>query len=137
MLKTFKLISLTVLEDNDEDIIAHEIPLLDGLIIDREDEKNQWVVESFLDVSYYEFFSNLESLGKPIMLHAKITKETNQPATFMSSIIDINKMEKNINVLFIGELIDRKKGQIEKTLKKLIEEGYQGKKLLDMFKDKV
>ncbi|MRH41859.1 hypothetical protein GH741_04125 [Aquibacillus halophilus] len=136
-MKTFKLISLDVLEDTSNELLTRTIPLLDGLIIDREDEKSQWVLECLLDKKYFKYFSKIKEKNDAIMLQAKITKEANKPATFMTSIIEINDIEDHINVLFLGKIIDLKKGQIEKTLKSLIEEGYQGDQLLDKFKDSV
>ncbi|MDC3416557.1 YwpF-like family protein [Aquibacillus salsiterrae] len=136
-MKTFKLISLDLLEDKNEEIIVSNIPLVDGLIIDREDEKNHWVIEALLNRNYAKYFNELNEKNEEFMLQAKITKPSNQPATFMCSILSINKMDEHINVLFLGSLIDRKKGQIERTLRLLIDEGYQGEELLDEFKDRV
>nr|WP_204500541.1 YwpF family protein [Aquibacillus albus] len=136
-MKTFKLISLDLLEEGNEEIVVTNIPLLDGLIIDREDEKSQWVLEGVLDRSYQRYFEKFKKKNEQLMLQAKITKESNQPATFMCSIMGINEMDDHINILFIGNLIDRKKGQIERTLKLLIDEGFQGEELLDEFKDRV
>ncbi|SDJ75989.1 YwpF-like family protein [Sediminibacillus albus] len=136
-MKTFKLISLDVLEDKPAEIRPRNIPLLDGLIINREDDKNHWILEAYLDHSYTSYFRDLKKENDKIMLQAKITKESNQPATFMASILDINDIGEHINVLFLSTLVDRKKSEIEKTLKSLIEEGYQGDELLDEFKDRV
>ncbi|WP_186577642.1 YwpF family protein [Aquibacillus kalidii] len=135
-MKTFRLISLEILEDDKDQLISHNIPLLDGLILNREEETSQWILECLIDRRYWLFFSDLKESKEELMLQAKITKETNQPATFMSSIIEINDInEGTINVLFAGKLIDRKKDHIEETLKRLIEEGYQGERLLAKFKE--
>ncbi|MDC3412741.1 YwpF-like family protein [Aquibacillus sp. 3ASR75-11] len=136
-MKTFKLISLDVLEDKQKDIVQHKIPLLDGLIINREDDKNHWVLEAYLDKSYLVYFNEFHNHNEPIMLQAKITKESNEPATFMSTVIDVNEIGDHINVLFIGTLVDRKKSLIEHMLKTLIEEGHQGEKLLEEFKERI
>jgi hypothetical protein len=136
-MKTFKLISLDILEDKEKDIVPHKIPLLDGLIINREDEKNHWVLEAYLDRSYLNYFNELRQDNDSLMLQAKISKEKNEPATFMSTIIDVNEIGDHINVLFVGTLVDRKKSLIEEMLKTLIEEGYQGDELLDEFKDRI
>ncbi|WP_053219845.1 YwpF-like family protein [Virgibacillus senegalensis] len=135
-MKTFKLISLDVLEDQQEEIRPRNIPLLDGLIINREDDQNHWLLEAYLDKSYEVYFQTLKEENE-VMIQGKITKESNQPATFMASVIDINKIGEHINVLFLGTLVDRKKGEIERTLKVLIEEGYQGDELLEQFKDRM
>ncbi|WP_077622198.1 YwpF-like family protein [Sediminibacillus massiliensis] len=137
-MKTFKLISLDVLEDRKEDIQQKNIPLLDGLIINREDEKNQWMLEAYLDHSYKPYFDELSDKKDKLMLQAKITKPSNQPATFVATIVEVNDLEnKHMNVLFIGTLVDLQRDQIEKTLQALIEEGYQGDELLDAFKDRM
>lgn len=136
-MKTFKLVSLDILEDSEEDIIQRNIPLLDGLIINREDEDNHWVLEAYLDHGYYHYFKELRENNDSLMLQGKITKQSNQPATFMCSILELNEIGEHINVLFLGTLVDRQKGQIEKMLKSLIEEGYQGDELLSEFKERV
>ncbi len=55
-MKTFKLKKLIVKEGIEAKLLQHEIKLLDGLIINREDEQNRWLIEAFIDQSYLEFF---------------------------------------------------------------------------------
>lgn len=134
-MKTFKLYSLEIVENKDEDIIQHEIPLLDGLIINRENEQNQWIVEAFMEKDNFEIFHNLKEENDTVMLQVKITKETNTPATFITSILSINEIGDRINVIFMGTIVDQRKGIIKDMLKKLIEEGYQGESLYKKFKE--
>ncbi|QDP40017.1 YwpF family protein [Radiobacillus deserti] len=135
-MKTFKLISLDILEESAKQVITKNIPLLDGLIINREDDYNQWIIEAYLDKTYHEYFTALMSpKGKKLMVQVKITKESNQPATFLVSVIGLNYIEDHMNVLLMGNIVDRKQGDMEKRLKHLIEEGYEGMALLEKFKE--
>ena len=100
-MKTFKLISLDIIGETEK----VSFPLIDGLIIDREDEKGFWVVECLIDTNFNPYILQLQKSNDKVMIQAKITKATNKPATFSASIIDINYMEYQMNVVFIGEMI--------------------------------
>ncbi|GAA0446749.1 MAG: YwpF family protein [Bacillota bacterium] len=134
-MKTFKLKLLNVMEEKDGEIIPHRIPLIDGLIINREDDKNQWTVEAYVESSYMPYFEQLSKNKDEILIQVKITKESNDTATFITSIIGMNEIGSNMNVLFLGNIVDRRKANIESMLTTLIEEGYQGKELLKKFKE--
>ncbi|MEN1967071.1 YwpF family protein [Lentibacillus sp. N15] len=136
-MKTFKLKKLEILESVDEDIILHEIPLQDGLIINKEDEHDHWLIEAFLENTYQTFFQELADKKDQIMLQVKITKESNAPATFITSIIGINEIGDYINTLFLGTIVDRQKGMVKELLRKLVEEGYQGESLITKFKEMI
>jgi|SRR5699024_7516178 len=135
-MKTFKLKALEVIEstDSDKDILQHQIPLLEGLIINREDEKNQWVIEAYVEKEYIDFFTRLKDTRDEIMIQVKITKQSNAPATFITSIIGMNEVGDNMNVLFKGTIVDKQREIVEGMLKKLIDQGYHGEDLLDKFK---
>jgi hypothetical protein len=134
-MKTFKLKSLEIFDQKEEEILQHNIPLLDGLIINREDDQDQWTIEAFIEKSHLAFFKKLKEENDEIMLQVKITKESNAPATFITSIIGINEIGENMNILFVGTIVDRRINKIEEMLTSLIEEGYQGNDLLDKFKE--
>ncbi|PAV28796.1 hypothetical protein CIL05_14305 [Virgibacillus profundi] len=134
-MKTFKLNNLEIIEQQDEDIIQNRIPLKDGLIINREDDQNRWVIEAYVEHSYLEFFKNLDEKDEEILIQVKITKETNEPATFITSIIGINEIGAHMNILFMGTIVDQRKHKIEEQLTALIEEGFQGEELLNKFKE--
>jgi hypothetical protein len=133
-MKTFKLKALEIVEQEDEEIIQNKIKLKDGLIINREDEQNQWVIEAYIEKSYLSFFKALQADAHEVLLQAKITKESNNYATFITSLIGLNEIGENINVLFQGTIVDRQKHKIEEMLTNLIEAGYQGNELLEKFK---
>ena len=135
VMKTFKLKLLNIMEEKDGEIMPHKIELLDGLIINREDENNQWTIEAYLDKSYLPFFEELWKQKSEILIQVKITKESNDTATFITTIIDINEIGSHINVLFLGNIVDKRKASIEALLTTLIDKGYQGEELLDKFKE--
>ncbi|OZU90497.1 hypothetical protein CIL03_04945 [Virgibacillus indicus] len=134
-MKTFKLKKLEIIDHISDDILQTNIPLKDGLIINREDEQNRWILEAYMDHSHLEFFKKLESEDKEIMVQVKITKESNEPATFITSIIGVNEIGAHVNVLFMGTIVDQQKHKIEEKLTALIEEGYQGEELLKKVKE--
>ncbi|WP_164669218.1 YwpF family protein [Virgibacillus doumboii] len=134
-MKTFKLASLGILDNQNSNIVRESFPLLDGLIINREDETNQWIVEAYLQHEYYDFFAKLNNKKEEILIQVKITTESNEPATFITTITGVNKIGAHMNVLFRGTIIDQHKEIIEEKLKKLIDQGYSGDKLLEKFKE--
>lgn len=135
--KTFKLSSLKIIDNEEADMLQETIPLLDGLIINREDEANRWLVEAYVEQKYYDYFQNLCRGQEGVLIQVKITKESNKPATFITSIIGINKIGEQMNVLFLGTIVDQRKEIIEEKLKSLIEQGYQGEELLQKFKEQI
>lgn len=132
-MKTFKLKALMVIEYEDDTFKKRHIPLVDGLIIDREDENNRWLIEAYTTNDYLNYFQTLKEYEE-IMVQVKISKETNDPATFMTTIINLTEIGEHLSVLFIGTIIDSQQHHIEVMLGRLIEEGYQGKDLLEQFK---
>ena len=134
-MKTFRLKSLEIIDHTQDDIHQTTFPLKGGLIINREDDHNRWVIEAFMDHSYLDFFRKLENEKQELMLQVKITKETNEPATFITSIISVNEIGAHMNVLFLGTIVDQRKHKIEEKLAALIEEGYQGEELLKKVKE--
>src|SRR5699024_1584897 len=134
-MKTFKLKDLRVIENKNDTFRQHHIPLIDGLIINREEEQNRWVIEAYMKQDRLAYFNRLKEQGEQIMVQVTITKESNPPATFITSIIGINEIARHMNVLLIGKIVDQRKDVIEKRLKNLIDEGYSGEDLLEKFKE--
>ncbi|MFD1168396.1 YwpF family protein [Oceanobacillus caeni] len=105
-MKTFKLKMLFVLPNNLE---QKEIKLLDGLIINKEDDyyPNQWLIEAFVSKDYTTYFEKIMNIEE-LLLKVKISKTDNEPVLFKSKIIGINEIGENINVLFKGNLEKKK-----------------------------
>ncbi|MFS0672263.1 YwpF family protein [Ornithinibacillus sp. 179-J 7C1 HS] len=133
-MKTFLLKQLQIVESQHEELVKTDIELIDGLIINREDDKNTWLIEAFMDRKYLEWFEDLSTRRDQVMVEVKISKVTNAPATFITSIDSINKIGKQINVIFMGTIVDKRKSKIEEMLGELINQGYQGEELLEKFK---
>lgn len=133
-LKTFKLRDLEVLENIEDHVEQKQIELIDGLVINREDEEG-WLLEAFISKEYEPYFTAIQDVEE-IMLQVKITREENDPAFFITKIVAINKItDDKINVLFQGKIVDHSKRRIEKMLRMIVEEGYQGESLLKKFKE--
>ncbi|MFD2925311.1 YwpF-like family protein [Halobacillus naozhouensis] len=133
-MKTFKLVSLDIVEEKNDDLTQRRIKLNDGLIINREDDKGRWVVEAYVDRSYEDYFQTIQDHEEELMIQVKITKSSNRPATFLVKVIDNNIIGDYMNVIFMGSIIDRRREHIEKMLKLLMDEGFQGDELLEEFK---
>lgn len=122
------------MSNHDENVKTKHIDLIDGLVINREDEHG-WLIEAFIDRKYWDFFHSVKDT-KDIMIQVKITRVENDPAFFVTEIVGINDIgEDRMNVLFQGKIVDHSKSRIEKLLEMIIEEGYQGKSLLEKFKE--
>lgn len=133
-MKTFKLKELVIVGNEEDEARSKEIPLFDGLVINREDSLG-WLIEAYIDKTYTDFLQSLQS-REEIMLQVKITRKDNDPAFFITKVLAINDInEKRINVLFQGKVIDHRKSRIEEMLRMIIEEGYQGESLLKKFKE--
>lgn len=133
-MKTFKLVSLDIIEEQQEDITLRSITLKDGLIINREDDHGRWLVEAFVSREYKGYFQSFVEHEEKVMLQVLITKKSNSPATFLVTPLEVNEFEEEMNVIFMGTMIDKKQEQVEKLLQVLLEEGYQGEDLLEEFR---
>jgi len=135
-MKTFKLKGLQIVADEKKDIAPQKIPLIDGLIINREDEIG-WLIEAFIESSHRTYFKDLEDTDE-LMIKVKITREDNDPAFFITKVIGINDIsDERMNVIFQGDLVDHRKSRIEELLEEILEQGYQGASLLKKFKESI
>lgn len=133
-MKTFKLKGLKIMSNNDDIVKTKHVDLIDGLVINREDEHG-WLIEAFIDRDYWDYFEMIKD-SEDVMIQVKITREENDPAFFVTKIVGMNEIgEERMNVLFQGKIVDHSKRRIEKLLEMIIEEGYQGKSLLEKFKE--
>lgn len=133
-MKTFKLKGLKVMRNKEDIVKTKEIPLHDGLVINREDELG-WLIEAYVDVQFWDYFKSIKDTND-LMIQIKITREENDPAFFVTNIVSINEIGTDrMNVLFQGKIVDHSKRRIEKLLETIVEEGYQGRSLLEKFKE--
>ncbi|TWD99400.1 YwpF-like protein [Neobacillus bataviensis] len=132
-MKSFKLYSLDVVDDGN----SVEIPLVDGLILNKEDEHSTWLLEAYTDLSLYDYFKKISEEDRDIIIEAVITKKENAPAYFQTKICSLIKFEKHLSVLFQGQLRRNKSDYSELLLDSLIEKGLKGPELLKEFKEKM
>src|SRR5699024_10802012 len=113
-MKTFKLMGLEVMGNEQDGVEQKAVTLIDGLVINREDN-NGWLLEAYVDEQYLSYYEKLVDI------------------TEILSIKEIS--EQKINVLFGGRVIDHSKSRVEDMLRMIMEEGYQGESLLKKFKE--
>lgn len=133
-MKTFKLVQLFVVDYESETYETKEILLKDGLIINREDKENRWLVEAYVDGDYLDYFKKLREKYNELIIHVRITTRVNEPATCITSIIDINEIGENMNVLFLGTMVDKKTSEINELLEKMVKRGIRGEAVLERLK---
>jgi predicted DNA binding protein len=134
-LKTFKLVSLKISHPQDQ-VLSQDIDLIDGLVINKEDQDRQWLVEIYIDKVHSKLFTKLRENEQEVKIDAIITRKDNDPASFITTVRSLSVMEDNMSVLFNGLLVG-KTDISEGVLTELIEEGYHGNDLLEEFKKRV
>jgi YwpF-like protein len=132
-MKTFKVISLQVV-DNDE---LQDFDIEDGLIINKEDGKSTWLVETYMSQKYLEFFQNAQQQKGDLEIQVVISNKANDPAPFMTSIRGIKKMNDRMSVLFEGKLKKQRNEYAELLLDDLLQKGYAGDELVKEFREKM
>lgn len=132
-MKTFKLKQLIMMLDKDNQLLKKRISFVDGLLIDREDDKDDWLIEVYLEKEYLSFFQTLEDESE-ILMQVKISKESNDPAFFVVSIIQIVNIFDRFSVLFKGKLLKRQMKDMVTWVQQLIRKGYYGKQLIQQLK---
>lgn len=119
-MKTFKLKMLKIIVPEQKTYVHNEIPLIDGLIINREDDNNQWLIEAYIDKEYLALFNELHEKNAELIVQVKITKESNDPALFISSITGVNEVaESSMNVLLLGTMMDEDHQSFDKLFSSL------------------
>ncbi|QTC40514.1 YwpF-like family protein [Bacillus sp. V3] len=132
-MKTFKVISLQVV-DNDE---LQDFDIEDGLIINKEDGKSTWLVETYMSQDYLEFFQKAQQQKGDLEIQVVISNKANDPAAFMTSIRGIKKMNGRMSVLFEGKLKKQRNEYAELLLDDLLQKGYTGDELVKEFREKM
>jgi len=137
-MKTFKLCSLTILFDekleNDEEIKRQQIPLVEGLIINKEEADKSWLLEAVLDSEWKEFFQKYIDEDQSFMVEVTITKRTNDPATLVCRVKSVNELVEHIGIHLEGLIVVKKDDLSDILLKNLIDEGFSGDDLYDEYR---
>ncbi|MFD1780280.1 YwpF-like family protein [Fredinandcohnia salidurans] len=136
-MKTFKLVSLKVLHQDEQPDRVEDIPLIDGLIINREDGENRWIVEAFIEKTYKAIFEKAKQAQEKLNLQVTISKKSNDPAPLMGEVKIIKEMENSVSVLLDGNLVPVRLNMAEIVLTDLIKQGLEGDGLLAEFKNRL
>ncbi|MCY8533877.1 YwpF-like family protein [Bacillus vallismortis] len=136
-MKTFKLVDLNVERVDKEEKSIEQFPLIDGLIINKEDGENHWLIEALVAKEHLSFFEQLQNSQTEATVFVTITKQSNRPAQLTAAVKNIVKLEESIQVLIYGQMVTRKQHSTETLLESLVKEGYTGNKLIEAFKQKI
>lgn len=131
-MKTFKLCSLFVQLDKETE--PTEIPVIDGLIINKEETQRNWLIEAIVTNDLEEYFSNIHKSQQPIMVEVTISKKTNDPATFVCTVKGINKLNNKVSVFLDGLLVVKEDDFSDMVLRSIIKEGFEGEDIITEFK---
>jgi len=104
-MKTFKLVGLQI-----EDTVAIEssiIPLKDGLVINKEDGENSWLIEALISKEWLPFFNEHVEPDTQLKVLVTISKPTNTPAQISASVKNVTELDESISVLLDGRLLAR------------------------------
>ncbi|WHY24085.1 YwpF-like family protein [Bacillus velezensis] len=136
-MKTFKLVDLNVERVDKEEKSIEQFPLIDGLIINKEDGENHWLIEALVPKEHLSFFDQLQIKQAEVKVFVTITKKSNRPAQLTAAVKNIAELEESISVLIYGQMVTRKQQGTETILESLVKEGYTGAKLIEAFKQKI
>jgi hypothetical protein len=128
-MKTFKLISLAVMEDDK----SVDVPLDHGLIINKEDEHSTWLLEAYTELSLYDYFKKIADGKREIIVKVVITKADNDPVFLQTKIGCLQLFEEHISVLFEGQLRRTTKNHSQILIDRLMKQGLAGEDLLTEF----
>ncbi|KUP36294.1 YwpF-like family protein [Bacillus halotolerans] len=136
-MKTFKLVDLNVERVDKEEKSIEQFPLIDGLIINKEDGENHWLIEALVPKEHLSFFDQLQKKQAEVKVFVTITKKSNRPAQLTAAVKNIAELEESISVLIYGQMVTRKQQGTETILESLVKEGYTGAQLIEAFKQKI
>lgn len=131
-MKTFKLCSLVVQLNSETE--PTEIPIIDGLIINKEETQRNWLIEAIVTDDLEEYFINLHKSQQQIMVEVTITKKTNDPATFVCTVKSIIKLNNKVSVFLDGLLVAKEDDFSDMILRCIIKEGFEGEDIINEFK---
>ncbi|MBD3108535.1 hypothetical protein IEO70_09155 [Bacillus sp. AGMB 02131] len=133
-MKSFRLVSLQIIV-SDEQMV--NIELTEGLTINKEDERNRWLIEAFIHHDHYPPLAKAIEAQNAVRLLATITKKENNPALFQARVLTIKKVEDYYSVLFEGQIVSNHIQYTELLLEKLVQSGLDGEALITAFKEKI
>lgn len=138
IIKTFKLVDLKVEHEAEGEKKLLAIPLKDGLVLNREDGENSWLIEALIDKDFQPIFEQLYDSKAQIRAFVTISKKTNTPAQIVGKIKTITPLEQDLSILIDGRLhASRRLHDPEVLLRTLMGQGLTGDALIEAFTENV
>jgi hypothetical protein len=138
MIKTFKLVGLKIEQEVEQEKTIKEIPLLDGLIVNREDGENSWLIEALIPQDLQPIFEKLSESNSKTKVFVTISKKTNAPAQIVAKVKTITPLERHLSILLDGRLLtSRPIHDPEELLRSLMGQGLSGDELIKAFTENV
>lgn len=116
-----------------------DIDIKEGLIINKEDGANSWILEAVIHQNHNQVLSSFLSKHKgQINIQAVISLPENEPAIFQASLEKKKRIdEQHLSLLFVCRLKNNRSKYAELLLEQLINQGLSGNDLLQQFKDRL
>ncbi|WP_026696029.1 YwpF family protein [Peribacillus kribbensis] len=133
-MKTFRLISLQIVSSQQ---VLLPVELEDGLIINKEDEKNRWLIDAFISKDTFKDIEKELNPGNQIFVLAVISKKENEPVLYQTTICSIVEIDGKVIFLLEGTIKRSRNKYAEVLLADLLSEGLEGDRLLGEFKQKI
>ncbi|HHY74224.1 MAG TPA: hypothetical protein GX497_13575 [Bacillus bacterium] len=133
-MKSFRLCKLMVFVEEHNQMTKHEIPLNDGLIINKENTDDHWLIEGLIQKDLFQFFNTLQANNELMIAEATITSIDNPPVSFVAKVSEIKFLKDQLQLLLDSKRLIRKDTISEIILKDLINKGLSGEQLLNEFK---
>lgn len=137
-MKTFRLCSLTILFDEppqeDTTVKGTEIPILEGLIINKEEAEKNWLMEAIVEKNWATYFHEYVNNKQTLLAEVTITKRTNDPATLYCHVNDVHELEEHLSIHIEGRLVATKEDLSDMLLRNLLDEGFTGEELYTEFR---
>ena len=134
-MKSFKLITIQIISSK-QDIV--DLELAEGLIINKEDDANTWILEALLtEENFGRSEKMLPEIGGEVRVQAVITKKDNDPAVFNTVLRGIKNIDGFVSILLEGHLQRSRSKYAELLLEDLVNKGLDGNDLITQFKEKI
>lgn len=138
MVKTFKLVGLKIEQEFEQEKTIKEIPLKDGLIVNREDGENSWLIEALVPKDLQPLFEKLSKAATKMKVFVTISKKGNAPAQIVAKVKTLTPLENSVSILLDGRLLTSKLiHDPEELLRSLMGQGLSGDDLLQAFRENV
>ncbi|MFB5663834.1 YwpF family protein [Alteribacillus sp. HJP-4] len=132
-MKTFRLRSLQFFIEEEKSIELKDVPVIEGLIINREEDDGSWLLEAVIKTEHLAAFSAWKQAETLLIFEVVITHPENEPAMMKGTIRDILELNSNLSVMIDAKMAAGKDDISTMLLENLIKEGRSGEELLKEF----